>query len=89
MDQSPLAFELTTTGRTYAKKGDYTVFLRLGPSGWEKRHATLMIAIHADGIAHTKPVLMFAGVEGAGKRLRHLEMKVFSFLCLSNQAHVL
>jgi len=48
MDQSPLAFELTTTGRTYAKKGDHTVFLRSGPSGWEKRNCTLMIAVSAD-----------------------------------------
>ena len=78
MDQSPLAFELTTTGRTYAKRGDHTVFLRSGPSGWEKRHATLMIAIHADGIAHTKPVLMFAGAEGAGNLPRRLERKVFN-----------
>jgi hypothetical protein len=76
MDQSPLAFELTTTGRTYANKGDHTVFLRGGPSGWEKRNCTLMISISEDGLPHVKPLMIYAGAEGIRNRPRRLEMKV-------------
>jgi hypothetical protein len=36
-----------------------------------------MIAITADGLPHIKLVLMYAGVEGIGKRPRQLEMEVF------------
>jgi len=43
-----------------------------------------MIAIYVDGIAYIKPVLMFAGVEGAGNLFRRLERKVFNFPCLLN-----
>jgi hypothetical protein len=38
-----------------------------------------MIAIHADSLPHTKPVLIYAGREGKGKLPRQLEMKV---ICL-------
>jgi hypothetical protein len=76
MDQTPLAFELTTTGRTYANKGDHIVFLRSGPSGWEKRHATLIITIHVNGLPHIKPVLIYARKEGLRNLPRRLEMKV-------------
>lgn len=78
IDQTPLAFELTTTRRTYTKKGDHTVFLRSGPSGWEKRHATLIITIHTDGLPHTKPVLIYTGKEGLGNRTRRLKIQVIA-----------
>lgn len=73
----PLAFEPTTTGGTYAKKGEHTVFLRSGPSGWGKRNCTLMIAVSADGLPHIKPAIMYGGAESIGKRPRQLEMKKY------------
>jgi hypothetical protein len=75
MDQTPLPFELTTTGRTYDHKGSNTVFLKGGPSGWEKRQCTLQVAISADGIGHYKPLLIFGGAEGIGSRTRQAEVK--------------
>jgi hypothetical protein len=74
MDQTPLTFELTTTGWTYTKKGNHTIFLRSGPLGWEKRHATLMIIIHVDSLPYTKLVLIYAGKEGSGNKKRRLKI---------------
>jgi hypothetical protein len=77
MDQSPLSFELTSTGRTYDHKGNNTVFLKGGPGGWEKRNCTLQIAVTADGHMNIKPLLMYAGKPGAGNRTRQLEVKEY------------
>jgi hypothetical protein len=46
-----------------------------GPSGWDKRKCTLQTTLHADGLPHTKPLLMFAGAEGLGNRSRQEEVK--------------
>ena len=78
IDQTPLAFKLTTTRRTYTKKGNYTVFLRSGLLRWEKRHATLIIAIYADGLPHTKLVLIYAGKEGLENKSRYFKMQVIA-----------
>jgi hypothetical protein len=63
MDQTPLPFEFND-GRTYARKGGKTVWVKAQRSGWEKRQATLELTLHADGLPHTKPRLMFKGDDG-------------------------
>jgi hypothetical protein len=77
MDQTPLPFESSSTGRTYDQTGNKTVMVKGGPSGWDKRKCTLQTTLHADGIAHTRPLLMFAGKEGTGNRNRQGEMKQY------------
>jgi hypothetical protein len=63
MDQTPLPFEFLD-GRTYDFKGRKTVWVKSARSGWEKRQATLMVYISADGIARCKPLIIFHGSEG-------------------------
>jgi hypothetical protein len=63
MDQTPLPFEFND-GKTYAKKGSKTVWVKEQRSGWNKRQATLELCLHADGKPHTPPLLMFRGSEG-------------------------
>jgi len=46
-----------------------------------------MIAIYANGIAYTKPVLMFASAKGAKNLPRRLKRKVFNPPYLLNQAY--
>ncbi|ESZ89915.1 hypothetical protein SBOR_9699 [Sclerotinia borealis F-4128] len=77
MDQTPLAFEFGSTGRTYDHKGNNTVFLKGSKSGWEKRQATLQILVSADGIPRCKPLIMFRGVEGYGNKTRQRELKKY------------
>jgi hypothetical protein len=74
MDQTPLPFEFNE-GRTYAKKGSKTVWVKEERSGWNKRQATLQLCLHADGLPHTKPLLMFKGLSGTGDVRRRREMK--------------
>jgi hypothetical protein len=71
MDQTPLLFELNE-GKTYAKKGSNTVWVKEQRSGRNKRQATLQICIHADGLPHT-PLIMFRGKEGPGDYRRRAE----------------
>jgi hypothetical protein len=76
MDQSPLPFEFLK-GRTYAKKGDKTVRLKEGKSGYDKRQCTLQIAVFADGVQRCKPLLMFKGKPGKGDARRRAEYKEY------------
>jgi hypothetical protein len=74
MDQTPLPFEFNK-GRTYAKKGSKTVWVKEERSGWNKRQATLQLCLHTDGLPHTKPLLMFKGSSGTGNVRRRREIK--------------
>jgi hypothetical protein len=76
MDQTPLPFEFNE-GRTYAKKGSKTIWIKEQRSGWNKRQATLQLCVHADGLPHTPPLLMFRGTEGTGDSRRKAEMKKY------------
>jgi hypothetical protein len=60
MDQTPLQFEFLSS-KTYAIKGEKTVFVKSVRSGWDKRQCTLQILVHADGIPRCKPLLIFHG----------------------------
>jgi hypothetical protein len=74
MDQTPLPFELNT-GKTYAKMGSKTVWVKEQRSGWNKRQATLQLTLHADGLPHTKPLLMFRGLEKLNTKARKDEVE--------------
>jgi hypothetical protein len=58
MDQTPLSFEFLDR-KTYNTKGAKTVWVKTARSGWDKRQATLQIVLHADGVNHCKPLLIF------------------------------
>jgi hypothetical protein len=60
MDQTPLQFEFLSS-KTYAFKGEKTVFVKSARSGWDKRQCTLQILVHADGKPRCKPLLIFHG----------------------------
>ncbi|TVY14491.1 hypothetical protein LARI1_G009129 [Lachnellula arida] len=77
MDQTPLPFEFND-GQTYAKTGSKTVWVKEQRSGWDKRHATLQICVHADGLPHTKPLLIFRGKDGLGDFRRKAEYKLYT-----------
>jgi hypothetical protein len=65
IDEIPLCFEYLDS-RTYAPKGCKTVRIRETRSGWDKRQATLLLCIFADGIPRIPPLILFAGT---GRRL--------------------
>jgi hypothetical protein len=48
MDQTPLPFEYLS-GKTYACKGDKTIWVKVTRSGWDKQQATLVLTVFADG----------------------------------------
>ena len=48
-------------GRIYAKRGEKTICLKGGKSGYDKRICILQIAVFTDGILRCKPLLMFKG----------------------------
>ena len=60
MDETPLPFEFLD-GQTYADKGSHTVQVRGTRSGWDKRQATTLLCIFADGAMRVKPLILFKG----------------------------
>ena len=48
IDQTPLPFTFSD-GKTYADKGDHSVWVHGGASGFEKRQCTVQLIIFADG----------------------------------------
>ena len=65
MDQTLLPFEFNE-GKTYAKTGSKTVWVKEQRSGWNKRQATLQICVYTNSLLYTKLLLMFRGKEGPG-----------------------
>jgi hypothetical protein len=72
-----MAYEFSSTGRTYNTKGEKTIFLRTGRSGDDKRKLTVQLTIFACGHRHADPLLIFKGAEGLGQRRRKEEMKKY------------
>lgn len=72
MDQTPLAFEFNRK-ETYDSRGTSEVSVGTGRSGWEKRQATLQVAVFADGVERIKPLLIFEGQGGVGSHKRAFE----------------
>ncbi|KAI8710700.1 DDE-1 domain-containing protein [Fusarium sp. LHS14.1] len=70
VDETPVPFE-HTGGSTYDFEGEKTVSGKTDRSGWNKRKATLLLPIFADGLGWLKLKLIFEGAEPPkGKILR-------------------
>jgi hypothetical protein len=61
LDETPIPFEFLD-GCTWEIQGARTVAGKTDRSGWNKRQATLVLYIFADGIHRLKPKLIFHGV---------------------------
>lgn len=70
MDQTPLPFEYLS-GRTYALKGDKTIWVKATKSGWDKRQATIMLTVFADGVPRVPPVIIFRGSDNLEEQERY------------------
>ena len=77
MDETPIPFEYLD-GYTYEIKGSKTVSGHTDRSGWNKRQATLILYIFADGIQRIKPKLIFHGVSGPTNRILKQESHLYS-----------
>lgn len=63
MDETPIPFEFLN-GRTFEIKGAKTVWAKQTRGGWDKRQATLILYVFADGLPRIKPKLIFHAVTG-------------------------
>lgn len=70
MDQTPLQFDFNSYGKTYDTTGAKTVWVKSTGSGLDKRQCTVQHTIHADGIRHIKPLIVF---KGTGQRISQVE----------------
>lgn len=59
-DETPIPFEYLD-GSTYSIKGSHTVAGHTDRSGWNKRQATLVLYVFADGVGRLLPKLIFHG----------------------------
>ena len=75
MDQTPIAFEFLS-GTTYDIKGSETIWVKEQRSGWDRRQATLQIAVYGDGVKRCKPLLIFHG-DPVGNKRRRQEEKLY------------
>lgn len=60
LDETPLPFEYLS-GRTYNLIGSKTVWVKESKSGWDKRQASLVLCIFADGVNRIPPMVLFHG----------------------------
>lgn len=60
IDETPVPFEFLD-GSTYDIRGQKTIAAKSDRSGWNKRQATLILYIFADGVQRLKPKLIFHG----------------------------
>jgi len=60
LDETPIPFEYLE-GKTYDIKGERTVWAKLFQNGWDKRQASLVLCIFADGIPRVPPMIIFRG----------------------------
>ena len=60
MDQTPMPFEVGTD-ITYNDTGARTVWVKSLGSGLDKRQATVQLTVHADGMPHSRPMVVFRG----------------------------
>jgi len=64
MDETPIPFDFLHR-RTYEMKGSRTVWAKQTKGGWDKRQATLILYVFADGLSRIKPKLIFHAATGA------------------------
>ena len=72
LDETPIPFEFNS-GYTYVEQGARSVLAKSDRSGWDKRQATLILYIWADGIQRLKPKLIFHGTAGLAGRILEKE----------------
>lgn len=60
LDETPLPFEYLS-GRTYNQIGAKTVWVKESRSGWDKRQASLVLCIFADGVNRIPSIIIFHG----------------------------
>ncbi|RPA95474.1 hypothetical protein L873DRAFT_1845941 [Choiromyces venosus 120613-1] len=69
LDETPIPFEYLD-GKTYDLTGSKTVSGKTEQSGWDKRQATLILYIFADGVARIRPKVIFHATSGDNIRQR-------------------
>ena len=60
LDETPLPFHLGSDS-SYNFKGEKTITTRVEKSGWDKRQATVLLIINADGSWLLNPLVIFKG----------------------------
>ena len=60
LDETPLPFEYLE-GKTYDLVGEKTVWVKESRSGWDKRQASLVLCVFADGVPRVPPMIIFRG----------------------------
>jgi len=67
-DETPIPFEYIDK-KTYNTRGAKTITAKTDRSGWDKRQATLVLYIFADGVLRIQPKLIFYGkaIDEGGK----------------------
>ncbi|RFU28389.1 hypothetical protein B7463_g7932, partial [Scytalidium lignicola] len=76
MDETPIPFE-HLDGYSYDMTGARTVSGHTDRSGWNKRQATLILYIYADGIQRIKPKLIFHGIAGDSGQIFNKEKHLY------------
>ena len=74
MDQTPIPYEFLN-GTFYDFKGVETIWVKETRSGWDKRCATLMVYVAADGFPYCRPLLIFKGTSGPKNTTIRFEMR--------------
>ena len=62
LDETPLPLEFLD-GQTYADKGSKSVQVKASHSGWDKRQASLLLAVFGSGKARVRLLIIFKGKE--------------------------
>jgi len=62
LDETPLPFEYLD-GQTNADKWSNSVQVKSTASGWDKRQATLVLAVFGSGVPYVRPMIIFKGKE--------------------------
>ncbi|RFU25380.1 hypothetical protein B7463_g10948, partial [Scytalidium lignicola] len=76
MDETPIPFE-HLDGYSYDMVSTRTVSGCTDRSGWNKRQATLILYIYANGIQRIKPKLIFYGIAGASGQIYNKEKHLY------------
>ncbi|KAM4062954.1 DDE superfamily endonuclease [Hirsutella rhossiliensis] len=77
LDETPIPFEYLD-GYTYEQRGARTIDGKSDRSGWNKRQATLILYIFADGIQRLKPKVIFHGAPPPFGRIMQDEGHLYS-----------
>lgn len=60
LDETPIPFKYLD-GKTYDTIGEKTIWGKGSKSGWDKRQASLVLCIFADGVPRVPPMIIFRG----------------------------